>query len=56
MKEVLINLNKEVGVKGSMIVTRDGVVVASEILPPLNGDMVAAIASNSIQRVNTSLR
>jgi predicted regulator of Ras-like GTPase activity (Roadblock/LC7/MglB family) len=56
MKEVLVNLNKEVGVKGSMIVTRDGVVVAQEILPPLNGDAVAAIASNSIQRVNTSLR
>jgi len=43
MKDVLVNLNKEVGVKGSMIVTRDGVVVAQEILPPLNGDMVAAI-------------
>ena len=56
MKEVLVSLNKEVGVKGSMIVTRDGVVVASEILPPLSGDTVAAIASNSIQRVNASLR
>ena len=56
MKDVLLNLNKEVGVKGSMVVTRDGVVVAQEILPPLNGDAVAAIASNSIQRVNTSLR
>jgi predicted regulator of Ras-like GTPase activity (Roadblock/LC7/MglB family) len=56
MKEVLLNLNKEVGVKGSLIVTRDGVVVAQEIMPPLNGDMVAAIASNSIQRVNSSLR
>ena len=56
MKEVLLNLNKEVGVKGSMIVTRDGVVVAAEILPPLNSEMVAAIASNSIQRVNASLR
>ena len=56
MKNVLLNLNKEVGVKGSMVVTRDGVVVDQEILPPLNGDMVAAIASNSIQRVNASLR
>jgi predicted regulator of Ras-like GTPase activity (Roadblock/LC7/MglB family) len=56
MREVLLSLNKEVGVKGSMIVTRDGVVVASEILPPLNGEQVAAIASNSIQRVNASLR
>jgi hypothetical protein len=56
MKQVLMDLNKEVGVKGSMILTRDGVVVASEILPPLNGDQVAAIASNTIQRVNVSLR
>ena len=56
MKDVLLNLNKEVGVKGSLVVTRDGVVVAAEILPPLVGDTVAAIASNSIQRVNSSLR
>jgi predicted regulator of Ras-like GTPase activity (Roadblock/LC7/MglB family) len=55
MKDVLLNLNKEVGVKGSMVVTRDGVVVAAEVHPPLNGDTVAAIASNSIQRVNASL-
>ena len=56
MKDVLLSLNKEVGVKGSMIVPRDGVVVASEILPPLNSEQVAAIASNSIQRVNSALR
>ncbi len=56
MRDVLLSLNKEVGVKGSMIVTRDGVVVAAEILPPLVGDTVAAIASNSIQRVNAALR
>ena len=56
MKDVLVNLNKEVGVKGSMVVTRDGVVVASEIKPPLVDDTVAAIASNSIQRVNAALR
>ena len=55
MKDVLLNLNKEVGVKGSMVVTRDGVVVAAEVHPPLNGEIVAAIASNSIQRVNASL-
>jgi uncharacterized protein len=56
MRDVLLGLNKEVGVKGSMIVTRDGVVVAAEILPPLQGDAVAAIASNSIQRLNMGLR
>lgn len=51
-----MDLNKEIGVKGSMVLTRDGVVVASEIMPPLNGDQVAAIASSTIQRVNVSLR
>ena len=56
MKEVLLDLNKEVGVKGSLILTRDGVIVASEIVPPLNGDQVAALVSNSIQRINSSLR
>lgn len=56
MKQVLVDLNKEIGVKGSMVLTRDGVVVASEIHPPLNGDQVAAIASGTIQRVNLSLR
>lgn len=56
MKQVLADLNQEVGVKGSMVLTRDGVVVASEIQPPLNGDQVAAIASGTIQRVNLSLR
>ncbi len=56
MRQVLLDLNKEIGVKGSMIVTRDGIMVAAEIPPPLNCDQVAAIASSSIQRVNGSLR
>lgn len=55
MKEILTDLNKEVGVKGAMVVTHDGVVVTSEIGPPLNGDQVAAIASNSIKDINSSL-
>ncbi len=56
MRDVLLKLNQEVGVKGSLILTRDGVVVASEVASPLNGDQVAAIASDSIRRVNTALR
>jgi len=56
MREVLLELNQEVGVKGSMVVTHDGVVVTSEIAPPLNGDQVAAIASNSIKDINSALR
>ena len=55
MRDLLVELNQEVGIKGSMILTADGVVVASEVASPLNGDQVAAIASNSIQLINRSL-
>ena len=54
MRDVIGDLNKEVGVKGSMILTTDGVVVAADVRPPLDGDQVAAIASNSIQMINRS--
>jgi predicted regulator of Ras-like GTPase activity (Roadblock/LC7/MglB family) len=56
MKDVLQSLNKEVGVKGSLILTKDGVVVATEIMPPLNGELVAAIVSNAIQRIIASMK
>lgn len=55
MKEILQTLNLEVGVKGSMVVTRDGVPVHIEIGPPLNGEVVGAVASNSIQVINSAL-
>lgn len=56
MRDVLHSLNKELGVKGSLILTTDGVVVASEVGATLNSEQVAAIASDSIQRINRSLR
>ena len=56
MKEVLVNLNKEVGVKGSMVVSRDGVPIAAEIPAPLISDQVGAIASDSIRKINAALR
>lgn len=56
MKDILQALNLEVGVKGSLLVTRDGVVIHSEISPPLNGDLVAAVAANSVQQINGALR
>jgi len=56
MKEVLSELNQEVGVKGAMVLTHDGVVVTAEIAPPLHSDQVAAIASNSIKDINASLK
>lgn len=55
MKEVLQALNLEVGVKGSLVVTRDGVVVHAEIAPPLISDTVGAVAADCIMQVNTAL-
>lgn len=54
MRGVLLDLNKEMGVKGSAILTRDGVLVLSE-MSTLNADVVAAVASSSIQSVNKAL-
>lgn len=56
MKEVLQSLNLEVGVKGSMVMTRDGVVVHAEISPPLSPDLVGAVASSTVQDINGALR
>ena len=55
MRDVLIDLNQEVGVKGSAILLRDGVLVQAEMGPPLNADVVAAVASSTIQLTNNSL-
>ena len=55
MREVLLDLNQEVGVKGSAVLTRDGVLVLSEIGTTLNADAVAAVASSVIQMINVAL-
>ncbi len=56
MKDILRQLNLEVGVKGSLVLTRDGIPVHSEIGPPLNGEVVAAVAGNCIREINGALR
>ena len=48
MKEALTELNKEVGVRGSVIVTRDGIVVAADVGGGLRQEAVAAMASSII--------
>ena len=45
MREVLQELNQSVGVRGSAVVTRDGMVVASLLTAELDEDAVAAMAS-----------
>lgn len=56
MRDILRALNLEVGVKGSLLLTRDGIPVQSEIAPPMIGDVVAAVAGNCIREINGALK
>jgi uncharacterized protein len=49
MNRILGELNKVAGVKGSMVVTNTGVVVAESLGPDLERDVVAAVSSHIIQ-------
>jgi len=49
MRETLNNLNQVVGINGSMLVTRDGMVVASELGKGLEEEAVAALATSAIR-------
>lgn len=55
MKKVLTELNQEVGVRGSMVVTQDGIVVAADLGVGLQEDLVAAIASSAIQQIKQAV-
>lgn len=55
MKKVLAELNQEVGVRGSMVIMHDGLVVASNLGVGLQEDLVAAIASNAIQHIKSAV-
>ncbi len=48
MKDILEDLNKEVGVRGCAVVTRDGIVVAAHLGSGLSEEAVAAMASSII--------
>jgi len=55
VRSILKRLNEVVGVKGSLIVARDGIVIASHLHKSLSEDLVAAMASNVILRVTRAL-
>lgn len=55
MKDILKKLNQEVGVKGSVVVTHDGIVVASELGEGLEKDVVAAMAASVISAIYKAL-
>ena len=55
MHRILKQLNREVGVKGSMVVSPDGLEIAAELGEELDKEIVAAMASNTINSVKRSL-
>ena len=48
MRRILKQLNEVVGVKGSLVVTKDGIVIASHLSTQLEDDVVAAMAANVV--------
>lgn len=54
MRRILKQLNDVVGVKGSLVVTKDGIVIASHLSKQLEQDVVAAIAANVIRSTRRS--
>ncbi len=55
MKEILQALNQEVGIKGSMVITPDGIMVSAALGPDLEEDRVAAIVSSLLVSVRRCL-
>ncbi len=55
MRSILKQLNDVVGVKGSLAVTKDGIVIASHLGRHLEEDMVAAMAAGVIRSTRRAL-
>lgn len=55
MKDALDQLGKEIGVKGSLVLTKDGMVVASCLTKHQDENVLSAISSNAIRAVNDAL-
>ena len=55
MKHILEKLNKIAGIRGSMVMTQDGIMVAEALGPDLEDDVVAALASALLVGINKSL-
>lgn len=56
MLDVLERLNQIQGVKGSMVVGRDGIVVASDFADAVDEDAVGAVSSQIISSLEGALR
>ncbi|MCK5578450.1 MAG: hypothetical protein KAI63_02885, partial [Planctomycetes bacterium] len=55
MHQLLLELNQEVGVQGSMVVSPDGIIIDAALDVFLSQDLMAAMASTAITNLKNSL-
>jgi predicted regulator of Ras-like GTPase activity (Roadblock/LC7/MglB family) len=56
MREILVGLRNRIGVRGSLLLTSDGVVVASDLSDGLDPDSVAALASAALSETSRAAK
>ena len=56
MNQILSKLNKTAGVRGSMIVNKDGIVVASDFMIEMDETGVGAVSSSILTAVDGALK
>ena len=56
MDEILKELNGEVGVKGSAVVTKDGMMVKADLAPSVREDVLSALSSFLISTTGRALK
>jgi len=56
MQQILENLNEELGIKGSLIMSPDGVVVASVLDDRIRDEVVAALISMVLLTLNRAIQ
>jgi predicted regulator of Ras-like GTPase activity (Roadblock/LC7/MglB family) len=55
VKDILANLNETLGARGSLVVSRDGLLVASDVLSDVHLDRLAAMGAAILSDVRRSL-
>ena len=55
MQEILNQINKVRGVRGSLVIGQDGIVVAAELGIDVSDDTVAAVASQILRSLSSAL-
>ena len=55
MKHILAELNETLGARGSLIVSKDGLLIAADVLPEVHVDRLAAMGAAILSDVRRSL-